>query len=160
MNRRLATALLSVWFVLAFAQLPLQVTFPNGSALQVSVQQIDFDLSKGGFPPRELPAYFYPDGDSRKIRLKLFSNIAEAWVLAAEVTPLTSRSGVWLPPERIEVKVDGGPWLPLGSRTRLIAGYGPTGGYQEHWVRVRLKVVGDEPAGQYQGVIVFSLSRL
>ncbi|WP_293178663.1 hypothetical protein [Oceanithermus sp.] len=144
----------------ALAQLPLQVLYPSGSALELSAREVVFDLVSAGFPPRDLPAYYPPHEPEGPIVLRLFSNVEEAWVLSAELEPLASKDGRWLPPDRIELRLDGGPWLPLGSRTVLLMGSGPTGGYEEHRLEVRLKVVGDEVPGTYSGALVLSLSRL
>jgi len=151
-----AVALLS----LAWAQLPLQVEFPTGSSLQLSSREVVFDLSKSGFPPRDLPAYYYPVKPEEGLSLRLFSNLTGGWALAASLEPLADRNGNWLPPDRVEVRLDGGPWLPLSTAVVLMVGSGPTSGYQEHAIEFRLQVKGDELPGSYQGVLVFSLSRL
>jgi len=145
---------------LAWAQLPIQVEFPSGSALQLSSQEVVFDLRKSGFPPRELPTYYYPVAPLEGLGLRLFSNIEGGWALTAEMEPLAAKDGNWLSPGRVEVRLDGGPWLSLSSAVALLVGSGPTGGYQEHAVEFRLLVRGDELPGSYQGVLVFSLSRL
>ncbi|WP_457629867.1 hypothetical protein [Oceanithermus sp.] len=157
MKRCLLAAFL---FSLAWAQLPLQVEFPTGSSLQLSSRELSFDLSKSGFPPRELPAYYYPQAAGGGTELRLFSNLAGGWALTAGLEPLAGPGGNWLPPDRVEVRIDGGPWLPLSTAVVLLVGSGPTGGYQEHLVEFRLRVSGDELPGSYQGVLVFSLSRL
>ena len=154
----LAAALL--FCSLAWAQLPLQVEFPTGSSLELSSRDVVFDLRKTGFPPRELPAYYYPVEPADGLSLRLFSNLEGGWVLTAGLEPLAGRKGNWLPPERVEVRLDGGPWLPLSSGVVLMVGSGPTGGYQKHTIEFRLQVRGDELPGSYQGVLVFSLSRL
>ncbi len=145
---------------LVAAQMPLQVEFPSGSSLQISSQEVAFDLSRSGFPPRDLPAYYRPQEPEGSLELRLFSNIEGGWSLAARMDPLARSDGEWLPPGRLEVRCDGGPWLPLSSAVVLLTGSGVTGGYQAHTIELRLKVLGDELPGSYQGVLVFSLSRL
>jgi len=146
--------------IFAWAQLPLQLEFPAGSSLQISSREIVFDLSKSGFPPRELPAFYYPVKPAEGLNLRLFSNLDGGWALAAELQPLVARDGNWLSPENVEVRLDNGPWLSLASEVSLLIGSGPTGGYREHKIEFRLLVRGDELPGSYQGVLVFSLSRL
>jgi len=145
----------------AWAQLPLQVLYPSGSALELSAQEVVFDLVSRGFPPRDLPAYYLPRRPEGPIALRLFSNLEEAWVLSAELEPLATENGHWLLPDRIELRLDGGPWLPLQLEkgTVLLMGSGPTNGYEEHRLELRLKIVGDEVPGTYSGVLVLSLSR-
>jgi len=150
----------AVLISLAAAQVPLQVEFPSGSSLQLSSQEVVFDLSKSGFPPRDLPAYYRPQEPEGALELRLFSNIEGGWLLTAKMDPLARPDGEWLPPERLELRCDGGPWLPLSSAVVLLTGSGATGGYQAHTIELRLKVLGDELPGSYQGVLVFSLSRL
>jgi len=145
---------------LAWAQLPIQVEFPSGSSLQLSSLEVVFDLRKSGFPPRELPAYYLPVAPKSGLQLRLFSNIEGSWALTAKMEPLAAKDGNWLSSGRMEVRLDGGPWLPLSSEVVLLLGSGPSGGYQEHAVEFRLFVKGDELPGSYQGVLVFSLSRL
>jgi len=160
MNKTVFLIIVFGFFTLAWAQLPLQVEFPAGSSLQLSNKNIIFNLEKNGFPPRELPAYYYPVEPAEGLELRLFSNLEGSWTLSAGLEPLLGDNEKWLLPERIEVRMDGGPWLPLSSSVVLLAGSGPTGGYQIHTVEFRLRIEGDELPGSYQGVLIFSLSRL
>lgn len=152
---------LLLWALPAMAQLPLVVQFPEGSALELSAEEVVFDLGLTGYPPPELPAYYAPTEPREPLRVRLFSNLEGGWALEAELEGLWTADGlVGIPPERLEVRLDGGPWLPLADAVVLTVGQGPTGGYREHVLELRLRVHGDEPVGLFQGVLVLSLTRL
>lgn len=144
----------------ARAQLPLMVRFPEGSVLELSTDAVVFDLGRQGFPPRRLPAYYPPTGPGTPVTLRLYSNLEGSWALVAEMTALTREDGRWLPASRLEVRLDGGPWLALGKPVTLWVGQGPTQGYHEFRLEFRLRVEGDEQPGRYRGALLLRLSRL
>jgi len=150
----------TLWLgLLAVAQLPLVVEFPEGAALEVSAGEVVFDLSAVGFPPPQLPAYYGPSAPER-LELRVFSNLEGAWALEASCEGLAGPEGAWLPADRLEVRLGGGPWLPLGADVVLWLGQGPTGGYRSWTLELRLRAEGDEAPGTYQGVLTFRLTRL
>lgn len=159
MTRRLL-ALAVLLGVLARAQVPVVLEFPEGSALELSAAEVTFDLARLGYPPQQLPAHYPPTAPGEPPVLRLFSNLEGAWALEAELSDLATPDGDWLPADRVEVRLNGGPWLPLGSPVRLWLGEGPTRGYREGVLEFRLRVVGDERPGRYRGVLVLRLLRL
>jgi len=155
----LAFALLGA-LATARAQVALVLEYPEGMALELSVPELVFDLSRVGFPPPELPAYYAPTAPQGPVTLRLFNNLEGGWLLEAKLDGLANEDGQWIPPDRIEVRLNGGPWIALSQPVVLWTGSGPTGEWRSFTLELRFKAVGDELPGRYQGLLVLALSRL
>ncbi|GAB5601516.1 hypothetical protein FJNA_00400 [Thermus sp. FJN-A] len=146
--------------LVALAQVPIGVNLPEGSALTLSAEEVVFDLARTGYPPPTFPFAYAPTAPSGPLTLSVFSNLEGGWTVEVLAEPLVADGGKLLSPSQLEVRVNGGPWTPLGPRTVLLTGSGPSGGYQRHLVEVRLILTGQEAPGVYRGSLVFALSRL
>jgi len=143
---------------LALAQVPVGVDLPAGSALTLSADRIVFDVAKRGYPPPAFPAYYAPTDPGDTLVLRLFSNIEGGWFLSASLDALSGEAGM-LPPEQIEIRLDGASWIPLGSGVLLLSGEGMSRGYERHAVELRLKLTGREAPGRYEGRLRFTLAK-
>lgn len=151
------------WFpflLLALAQVPIGVNLPEGSALSLSAEEVVFDLAQAPYPPPSFPYAYGPTTPKDPLVLSLFSNLEGGWAVEVQAEPLLAEGGKIIPPGQLEVRVDGGPWFPLGPRVVLLTGQGPSGGYRRHFLEFRLILTGREAPGVYRGVLVFSLSPL
>ncbi len=151
-----------VLFLLGFAlaQVPIGVNLPEGSALSLSAEEVFFNLAQAPFPPPSFPYAYSPTNPGGPLTLSLFSNVEGGWALEVLAEPLVAEGGRLLSPSQLEVRVDGGPWVPLGPRVVLLTGSGPTAGYRRHLLEFRLVLTGQEAPGVYRGSLVFTLSRL
>lgn len=148
---------LGLW---AAAQVPVGVNLPEGSALALSAEEVVFDLERAGFPPPAFPHPYAPTSPPGPLTLSVFSNVEGGWAVEVMAEPLVAEGGRLLSPSQLEVRVNGGPWLPLGPKTVLLTGSGPSGGYQRYLLEFRLVLTGSEAPGVYRGSLVFTLSRL
>ena len=146
--------------LLALAQVPVGVNLPEGSALTLSAEEVVFDLAQGAYPPPSFPYAYAPTSPRGPLTLSVFSNLEGGWAVEVLAEPLIAEGGKLLSPSPLEVRVDGGPWMPLGPRTVLLTGSGPSGGYRRHLLEFRLVLTGQEAPGLYRGSLVFTLSRL
>lgn len=148
-----------VWGV-AFAQFSVQTNVPEGSTLRIGQQEISLDLGQVAFPPLAFPAYFDLTRPGSPITINLFSNIAGGWALRVNFTGLESREDLLLP-SQIEYRLNGvGDWLPLGPSINLLNSYGASTDFENHRLELRLRLLGNERPGSYEGRLVFSLAPL
>jgi len=143
---------------LALAQVPVGVNLPAGSALTLSADRIVFDVARRGYPPPAFPAYYAPTDPEGALMLRLFSNLEGGWFLSASLDVLSGEAGL-LPPEQIEIRIDGASWIPLGPEVLLLSGEGTSRGYDRHAVELRLKLTGREAPGRYEGRLLFTLAK-
>jgi hypothetical protein len=145
----------------AQAQVSLEVNVPEGSALRISQAQLGLDLERVAFPPLAFPAYFEVTDPAEPITIELFSSIAGGWKLRVEFAGLESEEGNLLLPSQIVYRLNGaGDWLPLGPSVTLLTGQGVSTAYERHTLELRLKLLGNERPGAYEGALVFSLAPL
>lgn len=135
----------------------LGLSVPEGSALTLSADTVVFDLRDAAYPPAAFPAWYAPSRPTAPVTLDLFTNIESSWLVVAGFEGLLREDGTALPADRIEFRVDGGPWVPFGRSTTLATGRGATPGYLHYDLEFRLRLEGDERPGVYQGVLLFSL---
>lgn len=157
--RRVLAVALGLLALVALAQVPVELQMPGGSALMLSSDRLVFDLRQTAYPPAEFPAYYPATTPEGPLELRVFSNIDGGWFLSATLTPLVSESGRAIDPDRIEMRVDGGIWFPLGNAVVLFVGQGPSEAYERYLVELRLRLEGNERPGFYRGNLTFTLAR-
>lgn len=155
--KQLHLLLLLAFSSLAFSQVSVGAEVPGSSVITVSNDKVVFDLSGQAYPPAEFPAY-YPLEES--IGVRLFSNVDGNWILNAELpSGLVSVGGNTILASQIEYSLDGGDWFALGPRVVLLSGSGLSSDYETHALELRLKLVGNERPGSYQGLLNLTLAR-
>lgn len=144
----------------AHAQLSFGATIPEGSALIVSHDDVEFDLSQTPYPPPSFPWSFEPTAPEGPLEIQLYSNLDGGWALTVEFEGLLSDDGALLLPSQVRYRLDGsGEWFPLGQVVTLLSGYGVSHDYQRHLLEFRLELMGNERPGAYAGTLVFSLTK-
>ena len=157
--RYLVVILLACVLSTAGAQLGVGIELPEGSTLSLSAEAVTFDLRQAGYPPREFPAYYEPTHPTEPVVLRLFSNIEGAWRLEAGFAEgLLREAGGAIPPDQLEYRLDGGPWLRFGHSVVMLEGHGLSEAYDTHTIEFRIRLVGNERPGLYEGVLTFTLS--
>lgn len=153
-----------VWLIccsllLSQAQLPVGAEVPAGSVLTLSEDKVVFDLVTQGYPPPAFPAFYTL---SEPIVISFFSNVDGNWTIEAGISGgLLSQNGALIPAAQLEYRLDGaGEWRPLGQRVVLLTRLSASAAYEKSLLELRLKLIGNERPGRYQGVLEFSLTGL
>lgn len=158
---------------LASVALLLALTFPAAAQTTASqnVTLLDnqrFSLSvafqpgaPGGpaYPPlgafsSDNPAYYPVRDQVGPLRLTVFSQVQNAALVlrAVSLLPVTGQA---LPTDRVEYSVNGGPWQRV-STVQVIA-LVPDSGQATYDIALRLRLEGDETAGERQLVLIMSI---
>lgn len=146
---------LALLTTLACAQVPVGVELPEGSVITLSEDKVSFELES--FPPPEFPAYYTL---SDPLVLRLYSNVSGSWTLEGDLGEgLVTAGGLTIPAAQLEYRLDGGLWFALAPRVVLLSGQGVSEGFESHSLELRLKLVGNERPGLYQGILDLSLIR-
>jgi hypothetical protein len=156
-------ALTTISFLLGLinAQVGVGVEIPEGTTITLSSERVVFDLGVQGFPPPEFPYFYEPTAPTEPVTLRLFSNISGNWQLEVSMSGgFTGAGGRVIPVTQLEYRLNGGSWLPMASRVALVSGSGASSAYETHTLELRLKLVGNEAPGSYEGVLNFTFVQL
>jgi hypothetical protein len=154
------TSLAGIVLAVAFAQLPVGATIPEGSALVINHDQVVFDLSRTAFPPPSFPWTFEPTAPQEPIELQLYSNLEGGWALTISFDGLFGPDGDVLLPSQVRYRLDGaGDWFALAPAVTLVSGYGVSHDYQRYLLELQLQLFGNERPGTYEGTLIFSLTK-
>ncbi|MPY66445.1 hypothetical protein F8S09_07010 [Deinococcus sp. SDU3-2] len=139
---------------------------PPPPALLWDGQRLTLDLSfqpgdpsgpayppRGGFS-RTQPAYYPPLGTPGPVRLNVTTYLPRA-ALLLRVRGLPDARGATLPVGRLEYRVGTGPWLRAGPLQ--VVALVPDTGRAIYDLSFRLRLEGDEPAGQYRVLLTWAL---
>lgn len=155
---------LSIWLLgsllfIAQAQLPVGADIPAGSVIKLSQDKVVFDLESQPYPPPKFPAYYELN---EPVVVSFFSNIDGNWNMEAGLSGgLVNQDGPAIPASQLEYRLNGfGEWRPLGQNIILLTRLSASAAYEEVLLELRLKLVGNERPGRYQGVLELTLTGL
>lgn len=139
------------------------VEFPAVGSLQISANEVAFDLTGPDYPPTEFPAYYLPASPTQPIIITITSNTTDWQVLVEFTGFLNEDANLQLPADQLEFRLDSvSEWLPLNQLPITLAlsvpSTDPLAAPSEHTLELRLKVTGDEAPGVYAGTLIFTLS--
>ncbi len=125
---------------------------PDVISIRVPTTEIAFAISAADYPPAAFPARYpatTPEGGT--LPVQVFSNADGVWSLVLEIPELTTLDGsATIPPDRVQVRVNGGLWLRGDGNPQVIhTQSGPTLAWEELRLEFVLELQGDEPAGAY-----------
>ncbi|WP_188970634.1 hypothetical protein [Deinococcus aerolatus] len=111
------------------------------------------------YPPlgafsRDNPAYYPVRDPVRPLRLTVSTQVQNA-ALVLRAMSLLPISGPALPTDRVEYSVNGGPWQRVGT-VQAIA-LVPASGQATYDIALRLRLEGDETAGERQLVLIMMI---
>ncbi|GAA5512783.1 hypothetical protein Dcar01_01507 [Deinococcus carri] len=122
----------------------------DGQRLSLNVAFRPGDPSGPAYPPlgafsKTNPAYYAVHGNAGPLRLTVSTVLKRAaLVLSAQSVP--PLRGPTLPTDRVEYSVNGGPWQRTGA-VQVVALL-PASGQATYDITLRLRLEGDEPAGE------------
>ncbi|BDP43210.1 hypothetical protein DAETH_31790 [Deinococcus aetherius] len=124
----------------------------DGQRLTLNVSFLPGEPGGPAYPPsgpfsRANPAYYPVRGNPGTLRLTVVTGQpAAALVLRARAVPAPGRLAA-LPADRVEYSVNGAPWQASGG-VQTVALL-PPGGQATYEIALRLRLEGDEPAGEH-----------
>jgi hypothetical protein len=157
MIRCLQLALILLCFAGANAQMGFDLEIPQGSSISISSESVSFDLAAQGFPPPAFPHHYLPSEPAEPLLISLYSNISGGWFLEADFADgLIGPDGNTIPAAQLEYRFDGGPWFEFAPKVALFSSQGASQTYEDHTLELRLRLVGSEAPGRYQGALNFT----
>jgi|GEM_PF-2052599 len=128
------------------------VTIPEVIQLDVSLDQVVFDLTTESEETLTFPGYHVPN-TQEFAEVRVLSNTDREWQLKMEGETFGG-----LPVEEIEWSLDGSDWHALRNQETVVTTGAFTAGWQEIKVYYRLLVTGTEYAGEYRLQVKYGLT--
>lgn len=134
---------------------PVTAVVPESLFVRTPERTLTFDLSEN-YPPAAFPAsYELEDG---RIPVQVQSSLASEWLLELTIEDVRSEDGqVILPADQIEYRVSGlgSEWkAATGTPGVIYVGAGPTDGWLDLWIDLRIVLQGPERSGPYVTYLV------
>ncbi|EYB69287.1 hypothetical protein DEIPH_ctg009orf0030 [Deinococcus phoenicis] len=122
----------------------------DGQRLSLNVAFRPGDPSGPAYPPlgafsKTNPAYYAVHGNGGPLRLTV-STVLKSAALVLRAQSVPPLRGPALPTDRVEYSVNGGPWQRTGA-VQVVALL-PASGQATYDITLRLRLEGDEPAGE------------
>lgn len=155
---RLAVALGALLFVsTAAAQVswPVTAVLPESLFVRTPERALTFDLA-GNYPPTVFPASYELEGGHIPIQVQ--SSLEGEWLLELTIEDVRSEDGqTILLADQIEYRVSGlgSEWKAASGTPEVIyVGAGPTDGWLDLWIDLRIVLQGPERSGPYVTYLV------
>lgn len=148
-------ALLALSAVAAQVSWPVTAVVPGSLYVRTPERTLAFDLVEN-YPPTDFPAAYPLEGG--RITVQVQSNLVGEWLLELTIEDVRSEDGqVTLTADQIEYRVSGlgSEWTAAtGSPEVIYVGAGPTDGWLDLWIDLRIVLRGPERSGSYLTYLV------
>jgi len=148
-------ALLVVSAAAAQVSWPVTAVVPESLFVRTPERALTFDLSEN-YPPTAFPASYELEGG--RIPVQVQSSLASEWLLELTIEDVRSEDGqAILPSDQIEYRVSGlgSEWKAASGTPEVIyVGAGPTEGWLDLWIDLRIVLEGPERSGPYVTYLV------